>query len=265
MEPIPSSDVSRDQASLEMPMSPIPSNESQEEKPSQQSFSHDEPLPSSSYEYKIVYLRKAYAIFFIENLIITLSAMMSACLPHYQSFQRKNSIMPVLFFVFLVCFPIATMFCPKQMKSIPNNYILAVCYTVSSSYIVSYIGAITDPWLILLENETATLMILAFVILLTVLKNNFSAKIGFIVIVSISLFSFVCGHLYKFGFTSLLINFLIDIAFGVFYIYQILLCINEREFLYQQNEIIFGSFLPYTDLYYFPLKLCKLDKYTRME
>lgn len=211
------------------------------------------------------FIRNVYGIVTIQLLTTTIFILLSIFFEGYATFVRESYWPLVLGVTGMFVFPIFTIFGRGYLRMYPLNYLLLFFYTLSISYIVSYMCSTYDVNTVL----TAFGITLAITVFLTIFTCIFSIELHALkglglyitqgIVVGIFFLLWLC---YNFSFFQSLIMCLTIAVFSFYLIYDIKLIIDngkkhEVDPL-QPNDYVLGSFLIYTDIIMIFLEILEL-------
>ena len=137
---------------------------------------------------RINFIRKVYGILSFQILITTIFVILTMAIKSIKTFMINN---PILFYIILlltIILPIIIICFPNTMNKVPLNYIILLLFTLSESYLISFICSISNGKIVLMACLMTFFMVVFLSLYAFFTDNDITLKSSFLFIFAFSLF-----------------------------------------------------------------------------
>jgi FtsH-binding integral membrane protein len=222
-------------------------------------YNQNTKLSSFGQEMRLGFIRKVYGILAAQLLVTTIFCILSMSSKSFKVFQIQNMALLYFFLIMTIALPCVIVCFQSAMRSYPYNYLVLGGFTISESYIVSFICGYTNPRFVFM----AAFMTFALVISLTVYamttKTDFTTQGGLLFILGCGFFMFcIFGMFTNNKIFHVILCCLGIILFGFYLLYDTQLILGNRDNELEIDDYILAAFMLYTDIIYLFLRILEL-------
>lgn len=225
----------------------------------------DEALTNNNINIRLGFIKKVYGILSFQILFTFLFILISFNSKAFSHTIITNTPLFIISLILTFLCPICIT-CFKDYFKVPYNYILLGLFTVSESYLVSYICLLTNPNIVIMS----ACMTFAVTVSLTVYAyrttNDFTIKGGMIFILAacflmLSIFGLFTNN----KMFHIILSCLGVALYGVYLIYDTQLILGKMEFKFEIDDYILASFMLYIDIINLFLELLRILRYVNSD
>jgi FtsH-binding integral membrane protein len=208
---------------------------------------------------RINFIRKVYGILSFQILITTIFVILTMTIKSIKTFMINN---PILFYIILlltIILPIIIICFPNTMNKVPLNYIILLLFTLSESYLISFICSISNGKIVLMACLMTFFMVVFLSLYAFFTDNDITLKSSFLFIFAFSLFLFGFFLIFTNNKIIHIIYCVLGIILFSFYlVYDTQLIIGNKSYCVETDDYILASFMLYTDIISIFLELLNL-------
>ena len=209
----------------------------------------NEKIKDITIQIRLGFIRKVYGILSVQLLITTLLSFIAMISNSFQKFLLNHIGLIYLFLVLVVIISFIIQCFPYLVKTYPQNYIILFLFTLSESYLISFICAFSNHKIVFMAAFMTLIMCLSLTIYAINTKSDFTTKGGILFILGAGFFLFsIFGLFTDNKFFHILISTCGVILFGFYLIYDTQLIIGNKSELLETDDYILGAFFLYMDI-----------------
>ncbi|CAG9323282.1 unnamed protein product [Blepharisma stoltei] len=198
---------------------------------------------------RLGFIRKVYGILTAELFVTFLMCLVVFLSEDYQDWIQDNIWCFIIAAIGAIAI-ILVLFCFKKVcRMVPINYILLFAFSILEGFTLSVFVSYYDPTEVLIAVTLTfglTFVLTAYAI---TTKTDFSAKIGYILVISIAVSALAILLIFFSSNIVLWIVCPIIIAcYGIFIIYDTQLIVGGKRYQLSSEDYILGSVILYIDI-----------------
>ena len=175
------------------------------------------------------------------------------CIPLFDNraylWMRQNIALIIVAFVGEIVTSIALICCKSLARTVPTNYILLTIFTLCEAYIVAFIAARFNPWIVLMAAVTTAGMTLGITVYAFTTKNDFTLCGPILFVVG---FTFAFASLFFVSYSGSKLHLvwcvLGVILFSFYLLFDTQLIMGGKRYEVEIDDYIVGAVILYTDI-----------------
>lgn len=195
------------------------------------------------------FIKKVYAILSTQLLITFLVVLAVFLLPSLQAFQVENMWLVIVCAVISIISLYALGCFRKLARNVPWNYILLFVFTITESYIVSYIASKYSTSTVLIAAGLTTAMVVGLTLYAIYTKKDFTIMGGLLTVcLIVFIIASLIGAVVRNEILNLILAAIGVILFGVFLVFDTQMIIGKNKRGYTIDDYILGAVNLYIDI-----------------
>ncbi len=200
-------------------------------------------------EVRLNFIKKVYLILGTQLVITCAFCIASMLIDGAVQFYEEN-VWLLCISMFLYITTNYALFCyPSVARNYPINYVLLFIFTISFSYVVAFICAMSPPHNVIIAAGLTALMTISLTIYAWTTKTDFTYMGGLLFMLS---FVFVGACFFSIFYPSDLVAIIISafgiILFGIYLIYDTQLIVGKKDNKLRIDDYIIGALSLYIDI-----------------